>query len=346
MIEILFFEDKYKSKWDDYVEQSPSGTFYHLSGWKYILEKTFGFESIYLMAQSKAGEIKGVLPLFLMKDIIGRKYLISSPSSNFAGVCACNDEASNKLFTMARKLAVEKKVQYMEVRHLAKKVYDLPTNNAFVTMYLKLSHDEELVWKNSLNSKARNQTRRAYREGLTVDFGKEYLDDFYRVLSINFRELGTPIFPKKFFRHILDEFKNNTNLIVVKYQKNVIGGMIFISYRKTFSDPWASSLKKYNMLCPNNILYWEAIKYACRNGFEYFDFGRSTLDSGTFKFKKQWGAEPVQLYYQYFLNNAARLPDISSHNNQYRRAINLWRKLPIVITNALGPMIVKYLPGF
>ena len=346
MTEIVYLEDKYNSKWDDFIKQSPSGTFYHLLGWKHVLEKSFGFQSIYLMALRRTGEISGVLPLFMMKNILGKKFMISTPSSDFTGVCAYDKEICSRLLQMAKKIAVERKVRYLEIRQLNDKVYDLPTKSDFVTMHLTLVNNEEFVWKNSLNSKARNQVRKAEREGLTVAFGKEYLNDFYRVLSVNFRELGTPIYPKYFFRNIFDEFKEETNLIVVKYHGIVIGGMMFILFRKTFSDLWASSLKKYNKLCPNNILYWEAIKYACKNGFEIFDLGRSTIDSGTFRFKKQWGAMPIQLNYQYLLNKADKMPEVNSHNNQYQMAINVWKKLPLPVTNTLGPMLVRYLPEY
>jgi FemAB-related protein (PEP-CTERM system-associated) len=212
-------------------------------------------------------------------------------------------------------------------------------------MFLRLDSDEEHIWKNTLTSKVRNQVRKAVKSGLTVHFGKEHFDDFYKVLSVNFRDLGTPLHGKSFFRKILREFNRFSSIIVVKHGEKVIAGMLFTHFKNVFNDPWASSLRAYNTLCPNNLLYWEAIKYACKNSFEYFDFGRSTLGQGTLIFKKQWGAEQLQLYYQYHLNRADAIPKTNAVNyNRYQFAINVWKRLPLTIANAVGPVVVRYLP--
>lgn len=344
MLHIIYFENKYQEKWDDYVKESSSGTFFHLTGWKDNIEKTFRLKPVYLMAIDEYEVIKGIMPLFLMNDILGRKYLVSLPYSTYAGICADDKETGQELFNKAKELAVEYKVQHLELRHQSDEFFQLPTKKDFVSMLLRLETDEDHVWKTRLNSKVRNQVRKAYKEGLTVDFGKEYLDDFYEILSANIRDLGSPNYPKSFLENLLEEFNDSSGIIVVKYRNKVIAGMLFVHYKNLFLDPWAASLKKYNKLCPNNILYWEAIKYACAKGCEFFDLGRSTMNSGTFKFKKQWGAETVQLHYQYFLNKADRVPEVSAHNNKYEFAIDLWKKLPLPVVKCIGPKLIKYLP--
>lgn len=296
------------------------------------------------MALNDIDEIKGILPLFFMKDFLGRKYLVSLPYSTYAGICADDKDTAKDLFKKAKELAVENKVQHLEIRHQKDEPFQLPEKKDFVSMCLKLDPDENYVWKTCLNTKARNQVRKAYKEGLTVDFGKKYLDDFYEILSVNIRDLGSPNYPKSFLKNILSEFNKSSGIIVVKYRNKIIGGMFFVYYKNIILDPWAASLKKYNKLCPNDILYWEAIKFACKKGFEYFDLGRSTINSGTFKFKKKWGAETVQLHYYYFLNKANRIPEVSAHNNKYEMAINIWKKLPLRVAKTIGPRLIGYLP--
>ena len=223
----------------------------------------------------------------------------------------------------------------------------MPSKKDFVTMFLRLDRDEELLWKNTLTPKVRNQIRKAIKSGLTVDFGKEYFDDFYRVLSVNYRDLGTPLHGKAFFRKILEEFDKSSGIIVAKYKDKVIAAMLYMHFKNVFSDPWASSLREFNKFCPNNILYWEAIKYACRNGFEYFDFGRSTINQGTLMFKKQWGAQQIPLYYQYFLNKAKTISNLNAvQKNKYKLAINIWKRLPLTISKIIGPTLVRHLPEF
>jgi lipid II:glycine glycyltransferase (peptidoglycan interpeptide bridge formation enzyme) len=108
--------------------------------------------------------------------------------------------------------------------------------------------------------------------------------------------------------------------------------------------PWASTIKDVNPLSINMYLYWESLKYAIAQGCTTFDFGRSTVDSGTYRFKKQWGAQPQQLYWHYWLGSKREMPKLNPSNPKYKQFIRLWKKLPLVIANRLGPMIVRNLP--
>jgi FemAB-related protein (PEP-CTERM system-associated) len=343
----ILIDKSYLKKWDDFIISSPEGSFGHLYGWEEVY-RVYGYKSFPIAAIDNSGRIRGILRLFLMKDIFGKKYLISNPFLSYGGICADDETTKAKLLHKAQEIAVQSHVEYIEIRQFATSVSDkLPIKKDFVTMFLKLTNDEEFVWKNTLTSKVRNQIRKAVKSGLTVDFGNEYFDDFYRVLSVNFRDLGTPLHSKDFFRKILREFNKSSGIIVAKYKEKVIAGMLYIHFKNIFNDPWASSLREYNKLCPNNILYWEAIKCACKNGLEYFDFGRSTIDQGTLMFKRQWGAEQIPLYYQYSLNKAKTIAKTTAVNkSKYQLAINIWKRLPLIITNTIGPVVVRYLPEF
>jgi serine/alanine adding enzyme len=343
----ILLDNNYFEKWDEFIMSSPEGTFGHLYGWENIY-KLYDYKSFPIAAIDDSGRIRGVLRLFLMKDIFGKKYLISNPLLSYGGVCADDEITKKNLILKAQEIAVQNNVEYIEIRQLAARVADnLPTKNDFVTMFLRLDKDEHFLWKNTLTPKVRNQIRKAIKSGLTVHFGKEYFDDFYRVLSVNYRDLGTPLHSKAFFRKVLKEFDKSSGIIVAKYKETVIAAMLYIHFKNIFSDPWASSLREYNKLCPNNIIYWEAIKFACKNGFEYFDFGRSTINQGTLMFKKQWGAQQIPLYYQYSLNKAKAISNINAvQNNKYKLAINIWKRLPLVISNTIGPIVVRHLPEF
>jgi hypothetical protein len=92
------------------------------------------------------------------------------------------------------------------------------------------------------------------------------------------------------------------------------------------------------------MLYWEIIKFAIDKGVAKLDFGRSTPNEGTYNFKKQWGAQPVPLYWQYLLPSGGKMPDLTPTNPKYQAAIRTWQKLPLPITNLLGPLIVRNIP--
>jgi FemAB-related protein (PEP-CTERM system-associated) len=158
------------------------------------------------------------------------------------------------------------------------------------------------------------------------------------------RDLGTPVYSKSFFGNILEAFPDTTRIFAVYHETRMIAAGIGSWFKDTFEVPWASSISDHNALCPNNMLYWEAIRFAIRNGFKKFNFGRSTPHQGTYNFKKQWGALPVQLYWQYLIDGQNSIPDLNPTNPRYQTAIRIWQCLPLRVTRVLGPMIVRNIP--
>ncbi len=330
--------------WDDFVENHSGTNLYHLLGWKVVFEDTFGFKPHYLLALTPENTAAGILPMFLMRDIFRRKYLVSNPFSNFAGVCATSAAVSEQLVNAAIEIGRREGVEFIELRQLKESSgVDLPSKESFVTLMLQLPAESQALWQ-GLSSKARNKIRLGQKKGLQADFGMQYLDEFYQIYARNMQYLGTPVFPRRMFRRIADVFKDRVNLLVLKFEGKPVSGMFFMPFKQVLSEPWAASLREYNRFKVNNLLYWRAIEYACDNGFEYLDFGRSTLDTGTDIFKRQWGAEPVQLHYQYYLNRAKQVPVVDANNNKYDKVINVWKKMPVSLTNFVGPRVVQYLP--
>jgi FemAB-related protein (PEP-CTERM system-associated) len=333
-----------QSLWRHFVDSNPKATYYHLLGWRDVFNRTFGYPSYYSMAVDDGGVVQGILPMFLMPDILQRKYLVSNPFSNFAGLCANSLEAEQSLVEHAKKIAHETRARYIELRQLGEPLsVDLPAKESFVTLMLNLPTDADDIWQ-ALKSRNRGKVRKAEKNGLQVDFGMQYLEDFHVVYSENLRYLGTPIFPLRMFRTITEVFKDQVELLVLKLNDEVVSGMFLFKCKNMLSEPWVASRRKYNRIYVNNYLYWQAIKYGCQNGFELFDFGRSTADTGTYDFKLQWGARPVQLYYQYHLNTASEIPVVDAKNNRYQTLIDIWKKMPLALTNFIGPRVVQYLP--
>ena len=148
------------------------------------------------------------------------------------------------------------------------------------------------------------------------NFGREEeLDNFYSVFSTNMRDLGTPVYPKKFFRNILDAFPEESQICTI-YSKDTVpvASGFLMGYKNNIEIPWASSIRSYNKHSPNMLLYWSLLKFSCKKGYRVFDFGRSTQDGGTYRFKKQWGSKPVQIYWYYWMKNNGNLPVLNLSN--------------------------------
>jgi FemAB-related protein (PEP-CTERM system-associated) len=336
--------DSQESNWDRFVESADDATSYHRFGWNTVITKSFGHRPHYLAAIDEQGEWQGVLPLVHMHSKLFGSFMISVPFVNYGGLLVRTEEAARLLLARAQELRRSLGAAHIELRHVGHGLDGLPTEQHKVTMILELATDEESQWK-LFDAKLRNQIRKAQKSRLIPVVGHlELLEGFYEVFARNMRDLGTPVYTKEFFRNILQRFQDTTKIFAVYHGATMIAAGIGSWFRQTLEIPWASSFKEYKALCPNNMLYWEAIRFAIARGINKFDFGRSTPHEGTYNFKKQWGAMPVQLYWQYLIDRDKEIPHLNPSNPKYRSAINIWQKLPVPVTKLLGPLIVRNIP--
>jgi len=327
-----------------YIERSGSSTLYHRMEWGPLLQETFGHQFFYLLCADDDGSIRGILPLVHMKSLFFGNSLVSMPFFNYGGVCAENDASRSLLIAEAVRIALEVGATHIEFRQDAFLGNGFPAKTRKVSMRLELPDTPDDLMR-AFPSKLRSQIRKPLREGMVARIGRsEELDSFHDVFSANMRRLGTPSLPKHFFRNILDRFPKDTWICSVYRDNAPVASGFLIGFKDRIEIPWASSLPEYNKYSPNMLLYWSCLEFACRSGFRNFDFGRSTRDESTYKFKEQWGAKPVQLYWHYWLRDGGGIPDLTPGNPKYRLAIALWKHLPLPLTKALGPRIIKNIP--
>ena len=342
-IEIYELERREEKEWDAYVLEHPNSTFFHQIGWRNVVQETYKHKPIYLVAKEE-GNIKGILPLFLMKGVIFGTKLVSVPFAPYGGVCADDEIAEKMLVEEAIRIADEFNVDYLELRYLNKSSdnLNLTTNSKYVTFILNLNINAEIVWR-TFNNKVRNAVRKAKKSGAEIVNDND-IEEFYGLYVRNMRNLGTPPHPFAFFKNLLYEFPEHTKVVRVQYDGMSVAAMFLLYFRDTIISGWAASDRKYKKINPNNLLYWEVIKAGCESGYKYFDFGRSLKGSGTFKFKKPWGGEIKQLHYLYYLCNKKNVPDTSQSNPKRQKFAGIWRKLPLKLTTAIGPLIRKGIP--
>jgi serine/alanine adding enzyme len=318
---------------------------YHLIGWKSVIEKSFGHKTYYLLSEDQNKRINGILPFVHLKSILFGNFAVSLPYFNYGGVCADDDEIRARLLHEATAIARAQKMDHIELRHLHNSVANMPVKTSKVSMRTTLPQTKDELWA-SFPSKLRSQVQRPVKEQMHTRVGQQdELDNYYEIFSRNMRDLGTPVYSKSFFRNILKEFPENAWICTVytKEERPVASGFI-VGFKKMLEIPWASSLRTYNRLSPNMLLYWNILEFACDRQYRIFDFGRSTAGEGTYKFKEQWGAKPIQLYWHYWMKNGGPLPEINPRNPKYKMAIKIWQRVPVVLTRLIGPHIVKNLP--
>ncbi len=338
------FSDADCQRWNRYVSSSGAMTAYHRAEWRRVIERSFGHRTYYLLSEDQRGEVNGVLPLVHLKSVLFGNFLVSMPYVNYGGICADDAEIEADLFSEAVRIAERTGAEHIELRESRPLGNGLAVKTSKVSMQLALPGTADDLWQ-GFPAKLRSQVRRPEKDGMrAVVGGKDQLDAFYSVFSTNMRDLGTPVYARAFFGNVLDAFADSTWICSVYDGERAVASGLLVGFRDRLEIPWASSLKAYNRSSPNMLLYWAALRFACSRGFRIFDFGRSTAHGGTFRFKEQWGARPVPLYWHYWLRAGASLPDLTPQNPKYRQAIALWRKLPVAVTRLVGPAIVRWLP--
>lgn len=341
-MEICFLKKEFEKEWDEYAFKHPDSTFYHLIGWKKVVENNYGHEPIYISAKED-NNIRGILPLFLMRSKVFGNKLVSVPFGPYGGICADDENIKHKLLVEAINIVHEKGLDFLELRDLKDYQNDkLITNKSYVTNYIDLEKEPQNVWEKIKRDRQRN-INKAVKNGLKLNWSAT-IEDFYMIHSNTMRDMGTPYHDINFFRKILNEFPNHTKVLTVSFNGQLIGCQLLFIFKNVIIAAWGSSPDKYKNYYPDQFTVWEVIKYGCTNGYDHFDFGRCLCDTGAYGYKERWGGYSKQLYYQYYLNKSKMMPDTSQTNSKRKRFADIWRKMPIFMTDKLGPRIRKNIP--
>jgi FemAB-related protein (PEP-CTERM system-associated) len=331
-----------RAAWDAFVASQRTATGYHEWAWREVIERTFGHDCPYLLSRrERDGEVTGVLPLVEMRSLLFGRLLTSLPFLNYGGALAASDETARALVDKAVGRARERGCRHLELRHTARRLDGWPHKQHKVAMRLDLRPG---LWE-ALDRKVRNQIRKAEKSNLVVERGgADRLPEFYAVFARNMRDLGTPVYPRRLFEEVLRAFPDRARIVLVRLEGRPIAAALTYRTGGVVEVPWASSIREFNQLCPNHLLYWHALETALAEGAETFDFGRSTPGEGTYKFKEQWGARPSPLYWEYWLRDGEAPPDQGPQNPRYRLAVETWKRMPLWLANTAGPRIVRGIP--
>src|SRR5437867_6994286 len=330
--------------WDRYVLSHPGGSGYHLMAWRRVMENVFGHATFYLMVTDDDRTVHGVLPLVFLSSRLFGRLLVSMPYVNYGGLLADTVEAQTALLKAAVALAKEQGAAHIELRQSEVLRLGWPVKQHKVSMRLELPKRFETLWE-AFPAKLRSQVRRAKKAGMIVrSGGEELLDDFYGLLARNMRDLGTPVPAHGLFESFLKVLPDETRMCGVSMAGRPMAAGFLYGFRAVLEIPWAAADRRHKELSANMLLYSAALEFGCCAGYRVFDFGRSTPGSGTYHFKQQWGAKPFPLYWYYWLRNGGALPEISPQNPKFRLAIEVWKRLPVTITQIVGPAIVRNIP--
>jgi FemAB-related protein (PEP-CTERM system-associated) len=342
---------KYDPRWDKYVLAHPAGTFFHDWKWREIISASFGYQPLYLCAEDK-GEIQGILPLFLVRSLLFGRSLVAIPLAVYGGVLATTVSAETILLEKAMALGIQHGAKYLELRgnpylasgmstqaadgHTSAKQKDL-----YVTFVGEIDPVDD-VNLSRIPRKQRRMVRQGEKHGLRFGLDNSRLREFYQIYATSVRNLGTPVFGYPYFESIVKTFGDRCKVFLVDFQGKGVAGVLVFFYKDQVLPYYGGALKEYFHLAPSDFMYWELMRYGAANGYKIFDFGRSKRGTGSFDFKRHWGFEPHPLAYLYYPMKGQPIPDTSSLNPKLQWAVRIWRNLPLKLTMALGPRIVRH----
>jgi FemAB-related protein (PEP-CTERM system-associated) len=348
MVKIRQVEIKDQVRWDEYVLSHSESTPYHLWAWKESIEQAYGHKAYYFWAEDD-GQVVGILPLFNLRFPLLLNELTALPFCDVGNLLAGSLNVQNLLIKKVKEFAKDIGPSKSSFRGILQ-YSDSPDSDLYievtgkVRMLLSMPNSSEALLA-GFKSKLRSQIRKAEKNGVQFYWaGLEGVDDFYAVYCRNMRDLGSPPHSRQWFISIMTNFKERARIGLAKQQGKCIGaGLILLTDTSTVI-PWASTLREYNRLSPNMLLYWNFLKFSSDNGFLNFDFGRSTEGEGTYRFKKQWGALPIPLTW-YSLHKNGHKRDIPKEKKIDTRTIvaSTWKKLPFPVASFIGPHLRKYI---
>ena len=313
--------------------------------WLNVLHSALKHE-LYALEAIEENRTVGYLPLAFVHSLLFGKFLVSLPYLNSNGVVAKSEIVKAALIDRAVDLAEELGVKHLELRHETATTHSRlnVTVTSKVHMRLPLPKTVELLWK-GFDAKVRNQIRKAEKSNFEMSWGGlELLEPFYGVLSQNMRDLGTPVYGRKLFSEILTTFPGDAEIGLLRTSEGQpVAAALLLHGPGVTEVPTASSLREFNSTCANMLLYRHLLERAVVREQSVFDFGRSTQDGPTFKFKKQWGAKPYPAAWQY-ASQSGVVSDARPDNPKYQRMIQVWQKLPVWLTEKIGPPIVRGIP--
>ena len=331
--------------WDRFVADMPAGTFFHRAAWAGVFRDAFGHTPHYAVAEQD-GAITGVLPLVHVKTMLFGNSLMSSPFCVYGGPLAADRDSAMALQAHAAALLGQTGAGSAEFRFL----HPLPDGwlpeaewqtrgDLYATFRKPITASDDANLK-AIPRKQRAMVRKGIDRGLTSTV-TDTVDGLHAVYAESVRNLGTPVFSRRYFRLLAEVFRGQMDVVTVLDAGTPVSAVLNFYDRDEVLPYYGGGTAAARRGHSNDFMYWDVMRRAAARGCRLFDFGRSKVGTGAFSFKKNWGFEPAPLHYRYRLQPGAAIPDHNPLNPKYRLFIAAWKRLPVPVANLIGPHLVR-----
>jgi FemAB-related protein (PEP-CTERM system-associated) len=336
MIKLLDAENY--PRWNEFVQADADSTFFHQAEWKTVIEKAFGHKTFFLYVE-KDERITGILPLVHINSLFFGNTLVSIAPGVYGGIVASDEQSYLELDKEACRLAEELGVDCLEMRNRVQKNPERPHKELYVTFRKTLDADVEKNFL-AIPRKQRAMVRKGIEAGLTSVIDNT-IDRIYLAYSESVRNLGTPVFSKKYFQTLKDVFADQCEILTVEHKGKLIASVMSFYFKDEVIPYYGGGTDLARDLKGNDFMYWEVMRRAVEKGIKVFDYGRSKIGTGSYSFKKNWGFIPEPLFYEFYLVKSTAMPDINPLNPKYKFFIAAWKRLPLAVSQWVGPWLSK-----
>jgi FemAB-related protein (PEP-CTERM system-associated) len=343
MVKIIELGDELGG-WQRFVASHPEATFFHRAEWRGVIEKAFGHRTHYLVAEQD-GEVTGVLPLAQVKTRLFGHTLISLPFCVYGGPLAVDAQTGAALAAHAAGLGRSLGAAAVELRYLAE-----PAEGAlggewqrraalYVTFRRSIVADDDANMK-AIPRKQRAMVRKGIERGLSAVASRD-VDLLHGIYAESVRNLGTPVFARKYFRILAEVFGSDLDVVTVADEVGPLASVMNFYWRDEVLPYYGGGTARAREAYANDFMYWSVMKRAAARGCRVFDYGRSKEGTGSYAFKKNWGFAPAPLPYFFSVAPGQSIPENNPTNPKYRLMIAAWKRLPLPVANAIGPILVR-----
>lgn len=325
--------------WNKFVTACPEGSFFHRAEWKSVTENSFGHKTYFAYAENN-GVIEGVLPLVHIKSRLFDNCLISNGYCMGGGTASINDQARAALDEYAANLFQELQADFYEIRQ-PQHFHEgwARRNDLYATFEKPMESDEDANLK-QIPRKQRAVVRKAIKSDLTETIDDK-IDEFYHLYATTVRNLGTPVFAKKYFQNLLTMFGADCDILTIRSNGQAVSSVLSFYHNDKVMPYYTGAVPEARRMGAADYMYWRLMRHAMDRNCSIFDFGRSKIGTGPYSFKKNWGFEPQEVVHEFLLRDGTEMPNTNPTNPKYRAFIAMWKRLPLPVANFLGPHIVR-----
>jgi CelD/BcsL family acetyltransferase involved in cellulose biosynthesis len=331
------------ARWRQFVAAQPEALPYHHPAWAALLAETYGYPGFALALAGADGQLRAGLPVLEVSSPVRGTRWVALPFTDACPVLGTRDAPD--VFTRALEIErVRRGVIRVDV-HAPLDGADARVQARAVVHTRGLSTDTQAVFRSFQKSRVQHGITRAERDGVRIRRACDPADlteVFYGLHLQTRRRQGVPVQPKRFFRLLWQRIiEPGLGFVLIAEASSVpIAAAVFLAWQRTVIYKYGASSLELRRLRPNHLVMWSAIRAACEEGYERFDFGRSDLDNqGLRSFKAGWGTEEHALAYSTL---GASSPPAGGAGLATRVLGGAIRRSPIWVCRALGEWLYRY----